>query len=143
MTTYRIGSSSEEDVRYVWQKLVEFNVQEIPESRYEPANFCLKNDSGAIIAGLNGSIKWNWMEVDILWVSEEYRGQGLGSKLLKHAEELALSKNCTLIKLHTFSFQAPLFYEKMGYRQFAFIPNAPIGYNQYYFVKELTDNRID
>lgn len=77
------------------------------------------------------------MEVDILWVDENYRGQGYGSRLLIEVEKIAKDKGCTFIKLNTFSFQAPDFYKKHGYKVIAAIDNAPKGHKHYYLIKEL------
>jgi len=71
--------------------------------RYEEINLCLKNDKEEIIAGLNSAICWNWMEIDILWVDAAYREQGYGKKLLEEAEKISRAKNCSFIKLNTFS----------------------------------------
>ncbi|MNP68165.1 Acetyltransferase (GNAT) family protein [compost metagenome] len=76
------------------------------------------------------------MEIDILWVEEKNRQQGLGKRLLHEAEKIAKLKECALIKLNTFSFQAPEFYKKYGYKEIAVIENAPLGSNHYYFVKD-------
>ncbi len=52
----------------------------------------------------------------------------------------AKSNRCTFIKLNTFSFQAPEFYKKLGYKEMVMIENAPLGSNHYYFKKDLKRN---
>lgn len=137
MSLSNIVRSTNEDSNYVKNKLIEFNSQHVPNGRYEEMNFCLKNDKEEIVAGLNSAICWNWMEVDILWIHQDYRGQGYGKKLLHEAEKVARSKNCSFMKLNTFSFQAPDFYKKQGYKVIAIIDNAPTDHKHYYFIKEL------
>ncbi|MNZ51581.1 acetyltransferase [compost metagenome] len=132
-----IYKGTDEEVNYVRNKLIEYNALHVPNGIYEEVNLCLKNDNGDIIAGLISAVCWNWMEIDILWVEEKNRQQGLGKRLLHEAEKIAKSKECTLIKLNTFSFQAPEFYEKYGYKEIAVIENAPLGSNHYYFIKDL------
>lgn len=105
-------------------------------------NLCVKDDEEHIIAGLNSVICWNWMEIDILWVDDEHRGSGHGKRLLEEAEEIARSKQCTFIKLNTFSFQALEFYKKYGYKEMAVIENAPLGNKHYYFIKQLIDHQF-
>ncbi|MBB3112870.1 GNAT superfamily N-acetyltransferase [Paenibacillus phyllosphaerae] len=80
---------------------------------------------------------WNWIEVDILWVDESRRGLGYGTYLLQEIERIAREKGCTMIKLNTFSFQAPEFYRKQGYEQIAVIHDAPTGSSHYYFKKAI------
>lgn len=70
-------------------------------------------------------------------MEENLRGQGYGVELLRTAEALAKNKNCRLIKLDTFSFQAPDFYKKMGYEIYGVVENSPEGFNQFYLLKRL------
>lgn len=137
MNFSNIIQSTNEDSDYVRNKLIEFNSQHVLNGRYEEINLCLKNDKEEIIAGLNSAICWNWMEIDILWVHVDYRDQGYGKKLLEEAEKISREKNCSFIKLNTFSFQAPDFYKKYGYKIIAVIENAPNDYKHYYLLKEL------
>ncbi|WP_435921403.1 GNAT family N-acetyltransferase [Paenibacillus sp. DYY-L-2] len=132
-----IYQGTNEEANYIRNKLIEYNAIHVPNGIYEEVNLCLKNENGDIIAGLNSAVCWNWMEVDILWVEENCRKQGLGKRLLEEAENIAKSKNCTFVKLNTFSFQAPDFYKKYGYREMAKIENAPLGSNHYYLKKDL------
>lgn len=136
--TPKLCQSTTEESKHVLKKLIEFNSKCVPNGTYEEVNLCLKDDNGEIIAGLNSGILWNWMEIDILWVDDNHRGQGLGKRLLKEAEQIARAKNCTFIKLNTFSFQAPEFYKKYGYEVVAIFENAPIGCKHYYYKKDLT-----
>ena len=129
--------STDEESHYVRNKLIEFNSQHVPDGRYEEWNLCIKNDRDNVIAGLNSAICWNWMEIDILWVHGDYRRQGYGKRLLEEAERAARTKSCAFIKLNTFSFQAPGFYEKYGYHVMATIEDAPQGNKHYYLLKEL------
>jgi GNAT superfamily N-acetyltransferase len=134
--TIQIRQSTNDDTNYVRKKLNEFNSKHVPNGIYEEINLCFK-DKDEIVAGLNSAISWNWMEIDILWVDDIYRGQGLGRRLLEEAERIARAKSCTFIKLNTFSFQAPEFYKKYGYEVMAIIENAPLGSKHYYYKKDL------
>jgi len=133
----RINQSTSDETNYIRRKLIEFNSKHVPNGTYEEINLCIKDEDEVIIAGLNSAICWNWMEIDILWVDDNYRRQGFGKRLLEEAERIARSKDCTFIKLNTFSFQAPEFYKKYGYVVMGIIENAPKGSNHYYFKKEL------
>ncbi|GMK37385.1 N-acetyltransferase [Paenibacillus sp. CCS19] len=133
----QVVKGTEEEAAYVRHQLIAFNAKHVPDRRYEVVNLCLKNDAGDIIAGLNSAVCWNWMEIDILWVDENHRGDGLGSRLLLEAERIAREHICSFIKLNTFSFQAPEFYRKYGYEVVAMIEDAPSGYRHYFFKKQL------
>jgi ribosomal protein S18 acetylase RimI-like enzyme len=75
--------------------------------------------------------------VDLLVVPEEFRGQGLGTELLRKAEDIAKKRGCTGIWLHTATFQAPGFYEKLGFQAFGNVPDYPPGHTTIYYMKRL------
>ena len=97
----------------------------------------LRDENGKIVAGLIGNTHGNWMSVKYLWVSEKLRGQKIGSKILKQAEETARKRGCKYVFLDTFSFQAPEFYKKHGYKEVFTLDNYPITGKRYYFTKTL------
>lgn len=134
----KIIYSTNEETDYVRKKLIEFNSKQVPNGIYEEVNLCLKDDNGDIVAGINSAICWNWMEIGILWVDDNYRNQGYGKRLLEEAEKVARAKECTFIKLDTFSFQAPEFYKKYGYEVIATIEDAPLGSKHFYYKKDLS-----
>lgn len=53
-------------------------------------------------------------------------------------QKVARAKKCTFIKLDTFSFQAPEFYKKYGYKVIATIDDAPTGSKHFYYKKDLS-----
>lgn len=135
-----ISHGNKEESEYIRRRLIEFNARQVPEhlsSRYEEIHLIVKNDVGKVIGGMLAVLCWNWIEVDILWIDDTYRGQGYGTRLLAHIENIAREKDCTFIKLNTFSFQAPEFYLKNGYQEMAVIEDAPTGSNHYYFMKAI------
>lgn len=52
------------------------------------------------------------LHIEILWVDEKLRGQGLWYITVKNGGNLAEIKKCRIIKLDIFSFQASDFYKK-------------------------------
>ncbi|MGO4597570.1 GNAT family N-acetyltransferase [Terrabacter sp. 2RAF25] len=55
--------------------------------------------------------------VGMTWVREDTRGHGLGERLLAEFEAEARARGCTHVFVTSFTFQAPGFYEKQGYRE--------------------------
>lgn len=74
-----------------------------------------RNENGIIIGGIAGSTYLSSLEIEVLWVSEAYRGQSIASQLLNEIENEAKEAGCLLAHLTTYSFQAPCFYQKNGY----------------------------
>src|SRR4030095_9452533 len=78
---------------------------------------CIRNDAGDVVAGFNGHTWGGCCELSHVWVDEQYRGQGLGPALLRSAEAEAAARGCAQVVLATHTFQAPRFYERMGYEK--------------------------
>jgi GNAT superfamily N-acetyltransferase len=84
---------------------------------------------------------WTWagcMEIRYLWVRQDRRGQGHGSKLLTAAEDAARERGCQMAFLDTYSFQAPDFYRSRGYDVYAVADDFPIGHQKLFLRKRLT-----
>lgn len=95
----------------------------------------LRNDAQEICGGLWGESYWDWLLVELLVVPEELRGQGLGARFLRQAEEWAKNQGCVGIWLDTFSFQAPGFYEKQGYSIFGTLEHYPKQHRRFFLQK--------
>jgi len=94
---------------------------------------CVRNETGEVIEGFNGYSG----ELTSVWVHEQHRGQGLGAVLLRSAEAEAAARGCLRIVLVTQNFQAPGFYERMGYQRTYTIEAHPRGFEDVIYVKVL------
>jgi ribosomal protein S18 acetylase RimI-like enzyme len=78
--------------------------------------FNIKDNSGQVIAGLNGSVIYNTIYTDQLWVHPAHRKKGLGNKLMEAVHTYGINSKCSFASVSTMSFQGALgFYKKMGY----------------------------
>lgn len=127
----------ETDEKYIFDGLLEYNLERIEDKNPRDLGIYLPDETGRKIAGLIGSTHGNWLFVKYLWVSKELRGKQIGSKILKQAEETAKERGCKYSFLDTFSFQAPQFYKKHGYREVFTLENYPVTGKRYYFTKSL------
>lgn len=98
---------------------------------------CVRSDTGEIIAGFDGHTWGGCCELSHVWVHERYRGQGLGTILLRSAEAEAVARGCERVVLATHTFQAPGFYERMGYERKYAIEGRPKGHADVIYVKIL------
>ncbi|QPP08445.1 GNAT family N-acetyltransferase [Streptomyces bathyalis] len=91
-----------------------------------------------LAGGLVGNAWAHWLHIELLWVAEQLRGSGLGSRLIAAAEEKAREEHgCTGSRVETFGFQAPGFYSKMGYTLVGTVEDYPPGSADHLFVKRL------
>jgi GNAT superfamily N-acetyltransferase len=97
----------------------------------------VRDESGALRAGLAGHTWGGCCEIRFLWVRESERRSGLGSSLLAAAEREALRRGCERVVLSTHSFQAPGFYARHGYVECGRADDYPRGHAQIYLTKRL------
>ena len=116
---------AEADVDVLAYGLEAYNEGRWPQHRpWQPFAIFLR-DEVRIVAGLAGQTYCGWLFVQHLWVSEGLRGRGVGRNLMARAEVLARERGCHSAWLDTFSFQAPGFYEKLGYQEFGRLDYPP------------------
>ena len=96
-----------------------------------------KDENGKVLGGIRAIGFWNYCILELLWLSVETRGKGLGNKLMDAAENFAKEKGYQYIRAETLSFQAKPFYEKRGYKVFGELPDYPKGHTIYCLVREL------
>jgi GNAT superfamily N-acetyltransferase len=128
------------DVGAVQAGLRAFNVAYIGQPEEQPVQLFLRDDAGKVVGGLLGEIRWRWLYVAKLWVSEAHRGHGYGSDLLEAAEKHARAQRCLGSYLDTFEYQARPFYEKHGYALFGTLEGYPPGFRQYHLAKRFDES---
>jgi len=127
----------EQDEKIIYQGLLDYNLARIENKNPRDLGIYLQDETGEKVGGLIGNTNGNWLFVKYLWVREDQRGQKIGSELLKQAEETAKERGCRYAFLDTFSFQAPAFYEKHGYKNVFTLEEYPVTGKRYYLTKNL------
>ena len=96
--------------------------------------FSMERD-GEFIGAICGSVYWDGLEIDTLWVDDNYRGQGLGRRLVEEAENYAREQGAVIAFLKT--VEAGEFYQRLGYETFGVLEDRPIGTLLYHMKKRL------
>ncbi len=126
-----------EDVQFVEDQINTFNCVTTGYFEYRPLAIFVRGEQGRIVAGLTGGMWGGCCEIKFLWVREDLRGQGYGTRLLRAAEQEAVAHACSSIVLSSQSFQAPRFYRKLGYEVIGEAKDYPRAHSQVYLRKQL------
>jgi ribosomal protein S18 acetylase RimI-like enzyme len=100
-------------------------------------NAAVREPDGNLKAGIAGFTWGGSAYIDYLWVREDLRGTGLGSRLLAAAETEARARGCGQLIVSSHTFQAPDFYLRRGYVEYARAENSPRGHADVHLVKKL------
>ncbi|MCA9836473.1 MAG: GNAT family N-acetyltransferase [Trueperaceae bacterium] len=128
---------SAEAIAYINEQIQSFNIEQTGISTRSSVSLVLRDETGAIIAGINGQLWGNCCELQSLWVSEKHRGSGLGKQVLELAETKVKEQGGTVLTLASFSFQAPKFLREQGFDLVGVVQDYPSPYNKYFFRKKL------
>ena len=128
---------SDADRSTIVDGLVSYNREQGFVWNRDPVNVVARDAADVVVGGLLGEVNLGWLFVSALWVHPERRHSGVGSELMRAAEEEARRRRCVGIYLDTYSFQARPFYEGLGFTLFGELPDCPPGGGKYYLYKRL------
>jgi ribosomal protein S18 acetylase RimI-like enzyme len=136
---YRIevGTDPQQIIQLLEDKIYEYNSAKTHIADGNLFSRVVRGENDEIIAGIAG---WTWAgicEITQLWVDEKVRKDGLGKMLLEAAEVETKSKGCHTIMVRSFSFQAPHFYERYGFKTEHIITDFPKAYDYYILSKRI------
>ena len=122
----------------VEEGLAQFNEQHAGYRDARPlAILALRGEDEEVVGGLIGRTSMGLFFIDLVYLPPDARGDGLGSRMLVMAEDEARSRKCSAAVLYTITFQAPDFYEQLGYRELGRIECAPPGATRICMTKKL------
>jgi ribosomal protein S18 acetylase RimI-like enzyme len=135
---------SEQREDYITNQLVAFNLTHttaLPIEQHDPLplHLYLLDPASTLLGGLIGRTHTipMWFEISMIWVDERSCHAGLGRQLMERAEREACQRGCHYARVTTSDFQAPAFYEKLGYTLYGTLENCPPGETALYFWKKL------
>ena len=126
-----------EDIQFLEDRLIDFNIRTTGIADGGFFGFFLRAADGSPLGGVYG---WTWggtCYVRYLFVPEEMRRQGQGRRLMRAVEAEAKARNCRQIMLETYDFQAPGFYQKLGFDVIGGVADYPQGHRFLTLVKRL------
>jgi len=128
-----ISDTAAQDIR---ERLYEYNRQFAGDDMHTPLRLAA-TEGGKVIGGLLGGTYWQYLYIEILIIDDQYRGKGIGSKLLSEAEKIARERGCRNACLDTHDFQGVDFYKRNGYKIVGELPDLPPGHKKFTLHKPL------
>jgi len=133
----RLENTESQKSQIIGDLIRSYNRSKRETAESEPLNLYVEDEHGKLMAGLVAETFGNWLEIEYLFVKEEFRGQGIGSQLLQRAESEAKKRNCRFAFVNTYQFQAPAFYQKYGYKEDFTLKDYPYTGQRHYYQKDL------
>ena len=96
----------------------------------------IKDQEGELIGGLHAWTTLQNVIFEHVWIEEKFRGKGLGRMLMLEMERIARENGCIASQAYCFSFQAPGFFEKMGYKILGVSKGYPHPVKEFYLIKK-------
>lgn len=135
------SSPNKDDLKTISEGIQSFNQQHLPDDVVfeKDTKFAVfaKDESGNVLGGIRANAFWNYCIIELLWLSEEVRGEGVGRQLMVATETFAKAQGFNYLRTETLNFQAKPFYEKLGFTVFGELPDYPKGCTTYCLVKAL------
>ena len=117
--------------------LGDFNDLAAPLHEVRRLSCFAREADGTVVGGAVGRRWGACAELQQLWVDEAHRRRGIGAALVRAFERQAATHGCRHFYLETFSFQAPKFYEALGYRRAFALDVYPHGIVRYTMRREI------
>lgn len=126
-----------DQIQYLEDRLYEFNSRVTRITDGAGLAIFVRDGGEQIVAGICGNTWGGCCEIRQFWVDESQRGRGLGTKLLEAAEHEARRRGCRQMFVTTFTFQAPAFYAKRGFKTLVALDDYPRGHQNLLLRKHL------
>lgn len=130
------GEPSEEDRKVMVDGMLAHHASQGHPRVTEQYTVILRNEKKEVLGMAIGAFRWKGMRIETLWVDKSVRNNDWGTKLIQMLEDEARKRNCTVAYTDTYSWQAPAFYEKMGYKLYGKL-DYPKGHYLSYYSKNL------
>ena len=117
-----------------------YEARERPENTPRPMNVVACDDNGRIVGGLMGETQFYWLKIKYMSVAEDHRRRGVGRDIVAAAEAEAIVRGCRYSFVDTMDYQAPVFYQKLGYEIAGQLPNWDShGHTKLFLMKRLIE----
>ncbi len=107
------------------------------DEKFESLAF-VANENSVFAGAVVVELFWGSLHVKYIYIDENYRGRGLGTRLMERAIVYACENKCPFAFVETMSFQALGFYQKIGFQLEFTRAGYAHGTSLHYLRKDLT-----
>lgn len=128
---FEISPGNEDDAEFIIKGLDEYNTSQAARKhkKYIPLEKKLLDADGNLIAAIFAGVgRWNSFEIDMIWVDEPYRNQGIGSELLAETEREAKEYGAYFALAEGLLDWQTGFFKKNGYMTVGTLNDCPKGH---------------
>jgi GNAT superfamily N-acetyltransferase len=93
--------------------------------------------STTVLGGVLARTALGLLFINLVFLPEQARAGGIGRRMIQAVEAEAVRRGCRAATLCTINFQAPGFYEKLGYEEFGRVECDPLGTSRVFMRKQL------
>ena len=139
-TRFEISPGNEDDAEFIIKGLDEYNTSQAARKhkKYIPLEKKLLDADGNLIAAIFAGVgRWNSFEIDMIWVDEPYRNQGIGSELLAETEREAKEYGAYFALAEGLLDWQTGFFKKNGYMTVGTLEDCPKGHSMQVLEKRL------
>jgi GNAT superfamily N-acetyltransferase len=137
----KIEDGTDEDVKYIGKKIVEFNKTQIPFTNkldFENVSKVIKDSEGNIIAGVSADLlPWCDLSIDAIWTCKCTMEEELKIELLAALEKELIEKGGCVAMYETFDSKMVDFFSRNGYEIYGVLEDYPLDYKLCYMKKVL------
>ena len=87
----------------------------LPENAARALHICARADDGRAIGALTGETQFKWFKISLMSVEPSARRRNVGTRIMQLAEAEATRRGCQYAYVDTMDYQAPDFYQRLGY----------------------------
>jgi len=133
-----VNNPSPEEISAIYDGLSQFNEPHFPGLDVKSIACFIRDENGTVIGGLTAKTLLTSLHIDFLWLSEPLRGKGVGKDLILRVETEAAKHGAERVFVDTYSFQAPGFYETLGFLEVGRYSGYPkVGVDKIFFTKKV------
>ena len=133
--TWKTGNEAPaDDLETVANGVFSHGRSQATDGNAEPIS-CLVRDSIRVVAGGSGRTEYGRLFVIYLWVAEELRGQGIGTRILLELEVEAAKRGCRDALIETLDDSVAKLYARLGYQAVATVAGYVGRFNRHIMLK--------